>query len=233
MNTDQLVANILTRVGEDPASPTYYTAEEALAALNQAQRVFSFLTLCLEKTATLPLAANTSFYNMLATFTDWIAPLRISVNGIRVSRSTYTQLAAGNPSWRAAAGTPVRYAMVGASLLAITPRPSAGGTNLTVTFARMPAKLTGGAGESPEVPEEVHPALEDYSVVRLRVKEGGSELREALPLLGRFFGVVGRVSKYVRERSQSARYDTAPQEFTDEWKQKVIEEFYGRFRAAV
>lgn len=72
-----LQTRLLARVDEDPANPAYYTAAEAAAALNWAQRLFALLTLCLETVRPFRLTPNVRFYHMLQIWPDWIAPLRV------------------------------------------------------------------------------------------------------------------------------------------------------------
>ena len=86
----------------------------ALAALNEGQRFFCLLTLCLEKTGTLPPAANTIFYHLLtqAGFRDFLLPLRLKVTGgARLTPDCLQTLHARSSSGQATAGTPARYAI--------------------------------------------------------------------------------------------------------------------------
>lgn len=71
-----IVDDILTRLDEDPAQPARYTRDQAYAALNEGQRLFGLLTLCVERVLPLELPPNTVWHHMLSYAPDWIAPLR-------------------------------------------------------------------------------------------------------------------------------------------------------------
>lgn len=209
----ELRDRLLERAGENPAQPGFYTAQQALDALNAAQRLFVLLTLCLETTGTLPLAANTSFYHLLPTFADFLLPLRVRVagaGGAKLEPCRLEDMAALDVSWPAAAGTPSKYALLGFDLLAIYKRPGATGTSLSVTYARCPVTLT--AGSSPEIPEEDHEALILAGVPILRMAEGGQEFTKTLPLFREFLRIADKRANYVRTRSLAQRYDRVPSE---------------------
>ena len=75
------------RLGENPASPQWWTLAETAAAINWAQRLFVLLTLCLEDQRALDLTPGTNYYHMLQEpqFADWFAPLRV-----RLSNTTWS-----------------------------------------------------------------------------------------------------------------------------------------------
>ena len=58
MVLEELQERTLKRVGEVSDAGTYYTAEQVRVVLDEAQRIFAFLTLCLEASAPLALTAN-------------------------------------------------------------------------------------------------------------------------------------------------------------------------------
>ncbi len=80
MLLSELQSRTLARVGEDPLNPAYYTAGEAVAALNWAQRLFVFLTLCLEAARPFRLTPNVRYYHMGQLWPDWIVPLRVRLS---------------------------------------------------------------------------------------------------------------------------------------------------------
>ena len=65
---------------EDPASPRYYTDAEVRDALNEAERFFCLLTLCLETTRPFALTPGVRFYPLPREWHDWIAPLRVRLS---------------------------------------------------------------------------------------------------------------------------------------------------------
>jgi hypothetical protein len=211
MTASELQTLALTRLGEDPTSPSYYTEAETLTALNQGQRLFAFLTLCLETTASFALSANTTWYHLLPAYSGLIVPLRIRVvGGAKLAPARMEDLDALDPSWQTSTGTPTRYAFSGCDLLAVYPKPAGAGTVLDITFARMPADLAIGA--SPEIPDEDHLALADFAVPMCRAKEGGQEFAKVLPMLDRFMDAVQSRANYMRARNRARGYDREPPE---------------------
>lgn len=212
MIVSELKRRVLNRVGDDPsAAPSlmHYTPSEVVTALNQSQRIFVFFSLCLETTATLAIASNTTRYAMLSFFGDWIAPLRIRIqSGAKLKPCRLTNLAALNESWSGTTGTPERYALSGFDLLAIYKQAT--GT-LEVTYARGPSAMILDA-DSPEIPTRYQPALIDGAVALLRVKEGIQEWQKELPRWGRFLDAIQDCAEKVRARNREQGYDTLPVE---------------------
>lgn len=213
MTGDQLITRTYERLDQTPGG--YYTPGEILTALNEAQRLFVLLTLCLETTATLPLGAGTTFYRLLtvSAFSGLLLPLRARVAGGRkLSPARLQDLDSLSKTWQGDAGPPVKYAALGFDFFAIYPAPTAGGTSLDITFARCPAAMT--SSSAPEIPEEHHPGLIDYAIPRLRVKEGGSALEKSMPHWKAFLDRAEKLAAYIRARNRAHGYDRVPAEIT-------------------
>lgn len=214
MTLAELETRTLERLGETSAAGGYYTPAQVRMALNEAQRLFAFLTLCIESTDTMPLTANTAWYSPLSTLPRLIVPLRIRIagtGGTKLEPKRLEQLDALSANWQTDSGPPRRYACCGPNLLAIHPSPTAGGASLSVTYARSPIPLV-GSGQAPEIPEEYHPDLINYAVPRLRASEGAEEWRKNLADFLRFWRAARKLAMYVRARNQSAQYDHLPPE---------------------
>lgn len=213
MTVSQLKARIYKRLDETPQSLSgtgFYTDSEVLTAINAAQRLFVLLTLCLESTGSLSLDAGTCWYLPMSTFSNWLLPLRVRVNGGgKVHPARLDELDALSSSWQATAGTPERYCSLGFNLLAIYKQPSSSGTSLDVTYARCPSVLASTADE-PEIPAEHHPCLIPCSIVLLRAKEGGQEFTKVIPMLDEFLSSAKKMSEFVRSRNRAAGYDVEP-----------------------
>lgn len=206
MNFLSLQTRIIERLDE-ASTPVFWTLDEIKLAINKAQRLFAFLTLCIERTTTF--AVSTDAFYSLATIADYMLPLRVfNAAGGRVYPHKVYELQLENPAWRAVTGSPTKYAQPGYSLLAITPQP-AGAQNLTLTYAASPALLSLDADE-PEIPEEYHPSLPKFAQVWLRYKEGGQELQKTLPLLGEFLDDAQTFAQFKRARSKAQLYDKQP-----------------------
>lgn len=216
MTVYELQRRSIERIGDDPdVAPTlmHYTPSEHLVALNQVQRLFVLFTLCLETTANFGLT-GVARYHMLATFGDWIVPLRIRNQiGNKVRPGRLADLAALDPNWASQVGFPVRYAHTGFDLLSIYKTTTA---TVPITYARSPVELLStypaDNGQVPEIPERYHPALIDGAIPILRTKEGAQEWQKTLPLWNRYMEAAGELAEKVRARCREQGYDAAPVE---------------------
>lgn len=216
MTVFELQRRTITRLGDDPdANPTrmHYTPTEILARLNECQRLFVLLTLCLETTANFALT-GAARYHMLDTFSDWIVPLRFrNALGNKVRPSRLADLAALDSDWSIQAGVPTRYAHTGFDLLSVYKQNT---STVPITYARSPIDLlsTYPADNSvePEIPAEYHPTLIDGAIVLARVKEGMQEWQKVLPQWDRFLGSAAELADAVRARCREQGYDAAPVE---------------------
>lgn len=210
MQLSDLRTRVLQRIEVDPTDALWQFA--ATAALNEGQRIFAFLTLCLEVTRMLPLTSGVSFYNLLATWADFIVPLRVKL-ATKLRAESLFEMAMADPSFLSTTGTPTRYGCIGADLLYLNKRPGAGLT-LSVTFARMPALLALDT-DVPDILEADHEALIAYAIPRLRANEGGLELKNSAPLFASFVDYVKTRAADVRDRSNRAGLDNLPHEIGD------------------
>jgi hypothetical protein len=221
MQLSDMRARVSQRLNE-AGTPIYYTAAEINAALNEALRFFCLLTLGLETTATWTVTAATTFFHMLAIFTDWICPLRImDSTGAKIRPATLEDLASLDPGWRTSAGAPVRYASLGSDLVALYQQPSGSGTVLSVTYAQAPATLAAD-GDTPAVPSEYHARLVDYAIYRCRQGEGGQEFEKSLKYFDSFMDGATKYASYVRARNIGSRYDKVPFELESFDRSKLL-----------
>lgn len=220
------IADYKTRLGDalDDTGLVYYTAAEVIHAVNVGQRLFAFLTLCVERTVNFNLANATTWYAINAQLADFLVPLRTYYNGVRLRPDTPHTLDARDSSWRATAGTPTRYGTLGFNLLFLTPQLAVGvGQHLSLTYAATPAELAND-GDSPEIPADHHIDLIDFSIYWLRLKEGGQEGANAVQYLQRFLQAAQKYSSFTRARGRAQNYDVAPLDLTTidmarfEWK---------------
>lgn len=207
MNLSDLKTRVLEALGENAAAPVYYTAAHATAAINSAQRLFAFLTLCLEAESNLVLNPGDCWYT-----TDFghIVIMRIMRGSTKVTPCRLSDLDALDPDWQNATQAAVtRYAPTGGRLFALYPPPASG--SVTVTFAKVPAALSSDS-DVPSIPVEYHPCLVDGAVVFARLREGGNELQDEMPRLERFMGSIQQMAGYVRARNAANGYDVMPPE---------------------
>lgn len=217
-----IVTRASQRLNEGQSGPVYYPKTELIAAANEAQALFVLLTLCLEQTSPWPVSPASAFHHMLAVFPNWIAPLRIAnAAGAKVLPSRLEDLSARNPAWLNSPGAPVRYAAIGADLVAIDGQPAADGTVLTVKYARNPVLLVNDTDE-PEIRKQFHNSLVDYTIYRARQVEGGLEFQKAIPYLQSFLEFAQTEADYVRARAIAGRYDSQPFELQRYDRSKLL-----------
>lgn len=213
MTAKEISDRILTRADDDSSSPGSVTADstpvppEILAYINEGQEFFSLLTLCLETTATLTLAASTTFATIRSTFPSFLCPLRLMVDGVRIRPATLSDLDAENDAWQDTPGTPARYGTKGFNFYYTTPQPLAD-TSASLTYARSPVQLVGDA--FPEIPEQYHQSLVKYGIYRDKLKEGGRGLQRGMVQLNGFLDDAQAHGDFVRAKSRAARYDVLP-----------------------
>lgn len=213
MNVSELLTATAERLGEPPNDPVFYSPKEMITALNMAQRLFCLLTLSIERTASFSLTANTTFYTVSsdADFADFMVPLRVTYEGARVRPITIHQLDMMDHTWRSRAGAPEKYVQMGFNLLAVYKQTASTGKVLTVTYAATPAVLyEDWPAQEPEIDAAHHPALIEFARVWLRIKEGGQEMVNELPSLGKFLGACQKEADQVRNRSRGQQYDRVP-----------------------
>ena len=188
------------------ANGTYYP--DATGALNEVQRLFVLLSLCLEAVETFPLTANTVSYNLLGTLTDFILPRRFyNSAGQQLRPATIAELEALDSAWQTTTGTPQRYVMRGLDWLAIYPQPAAADT-LTAVYARCPVAMAAGS-DSPEIRAASQYALVNGAAYVLRSPEGGQEMSKFTGFFQEFLAEAQKVATLVRERNRDSGFETA------------------------
>lgn len=203
------IADYLRILGErlDDPDHVYYTRAQIVHAVNVAQRLFCFLTLCLERSATFSLTNGQHFYTISDQISDWLVPLRaVHTGGNRLRPDTFHNLDLRVSGWRSAAGNPTRYVVAGFGLLALDRSPSSGSHTLSLTYAAEPAALVAD-GDVPEIPGEQQTHLTDGAYWILRLQEGGSELQAAQPFLNRYLDAAQHYGEFVRAKAKAQQYD--------------------------
>jgi len=119
MTLGQMKALVSQRLNE-AGNPVFYPASEIQNALNESQRLWCLLTLCLEKTATWNTAPT--WTHLLPLIPDYLAPLRLTTQtGMKVRPARISELFALDSQWPASVGPTYRYVALGADLVGIYP----------------------------------------------------------------------------------------------------------------
>lgn len=207
-----LINRVLDNVGEtNLTSPVTYSRQEALDAINEAQRIFVLLTMCLEAQDTFSTAASQLYYYVSDQLPNFLCPLRVlTPEGRKIRPMSLGNNEALSSTWRTVTGEPARYANLGWDLMAITPVPDAIYA-LSIKYARMPVRLTESG--SAEIPEEDQESLHHCGTAILRLKEGGQLLAKEMWRFESFLDTARRRAAYVRARSRDNQYDSIPAEW--------------------
>ena len=222
MTLGQMKALVSQRLNE-AGNPVFYPASEIQNALNESQRLWCLLTLCLEKTATWNTAPT--WTHLLPLIPDYLAPLRLTTQtGMKVRPARISELFALDSQWPASVGPTYRYVALGADLVGIYPTwPQP----LQLQYAGSPATLVADA-DTPQIPAEFHEQLVKFGCYRLRMVEGGAEFAKVLPLLDEFLSVADEYAKYVRARNIGAGYDSLPFELSSFDRSLLVGKAKGR-----
>lgn len=242
MTVSDLQTRTLERLDEDPAKPVFYTASDTLAAINLMQRIYAFLTLCLETARPVPLTPGLQWYTREQFFTDMIVILRC---GLQTAGSTGNNSTIGLPEFDAVEFSDLQTVLAASLTPKLAPATfdemaaldsswvgragtptqyNAAGFGLLV-FDKAPdaayaAYVTYArmpvplvkGTDAPEIPEPDHQALIDGAVGFLRIREGGQELANDATGIQSFFAAVSRRADQTRTRSLGQRYDRLPPE---------------------
>lgn len=188
---------------------TYYPEPALRAALNEAQRFFCLITLCLENTTSFGLAGGQTFYHVRQAFPDWLLPRRIyNSQGMRLRPARFSDLDALNSNWQSTPGAPLRYVHAGLDFLAVTPQPTSL-DSLLVVYAQAPPQMVAPTDE-PAIQENSHFALANYAAYAARQVEGGQELSKFTAFFSDFLDEAQRVQKLVRAKNLDLQYEIAP-----------------------
>ena len=213
MTLNEILTQILVRLREDSSSPVYFTAAEVAAAVNTSQRLFVFLTMCLEGTAPLTISSASRVYRPLQTLGDWMQPLelRMASNGGKLRPARLEEFDAERSDWETVANEPPdAYCCLGFDYIVLNRTPTETAT-VNLIYSRCPTLLSSG-GAVPEIPTEHHQQLVDAGIVFTRLKEGAQEFSKELPRLDRFLAAAGQLAAHVRARNIEMGYDRLPPE---------------------
>jgi hypothetical protein len=158
---------------------------------------------------TFNLTVNRTFYKVSDQIDDFIVPLRVSFNGLRLKADTMHNLDLRSRTWRLTAGDPKRYAQHGFDLLAVTPQPATGTPTLQLTYAAEPDELVSD-GDIPEIEADQQIHLENMAFWYLLLKNGGIELKNGGTFLNQFLDAATKYGGYTRARSRAQMYDSVP-----------------------
>ncbi len=208
MTLSEIEALALTRLGDNG---TYYPG--VVDAINEGQRLFCLISLCLETSETFNLKAAQALYNVLPTMPDFVLARRVYLGGTQLRPASLAQLQALDPNWQSTLGNPARYAICGLDFLAVYPQ-SLNATQLTIVHVCPPVTLV-NTTDVPQIRAASHWALASYAAWAVRQVEGGGEFAKFQKYFDEFMAEAQVVADIVRKRTRDSGLEvTMPFELT-------------------
>ncbi len=217
----EVLSLVAKKVDEDTTATHRYIADSTFTrAINRAQAIFAFLTLCYEKSSVLTFTPNEPSLEFIADIPDFIAPLKLSQGGRMLNQQSLQQIAARNNQWTGFPDMPKYYCLVASNLLAIAPPPSSVTVaQVAIVYAAMPLD-----GALDLIPSEDHDAIAQGSAAIIRqLILGGQFGPGAEEDLDGYWMAIKRRTDYVMNRNKTARYDTMPAGVTKEGLKALLE----------
>lgn len=196
-----LQTNVFRELGEDSASPNYWTLAQVKAAINEGQYELAALTEFQETSESLSLTSGTQYYNLKSSLsrsdiffvskvyhssTKWLFP----ISAQDLDNAAYIQ-------WEKITGSaPTHFIQRGTYWVGFYPKPSAN-TSVTVYYSYPPADLSGNS-DTPAFPPDYHYLLEKYAVYSLLCQE--AEYLKAEPYYAEFLSGAEGMKRYIDNR---------------------------------
>ena len=160
--------DLQTRLNLRFQNQTYYTPTDQNDSLQDGLDEIAAFTGCVYGTATLPITANVTYYDMLTLIPNYIGVIAIfnaAINRFLIPTSI-TKLDQDRIDWEIAAGTPYYFVPVSHRYVALYKKPITAGYGNMFVYYRASAPLLSDATVIP-IPEDHMYALEMYSTCDL------------------------------------------------------------------
>jgi len=194
-------SSLRTRIRERLIA-TFWADDEINRLIDEALKMWNALTGYHHQTSTVSLTSGTRFYDLTTNVANFEIFLGGELDDTHPSPTSLQSLDTLIPAWQGAANATISYlAPIGMDQIAIHPPPTAT-TSLYVSNVRT-AILPTADGDFIQVGEEDLPAIVDCAHFLGTIKEGGAELKDALPLLQNF---LKQASKYNSRLSSTSAY---------------------------
>ena len=163
-----------------------------------------------ERTATLTTTPNVAIYKIHSVhngrFEQLIWPLRATVGGIPIIKTTFAAISRLHPDWREDRGTPETFFMIGANMFGFHPAPTAA-TDIALTYLMSPP-VEPDDDAALKINAEWHDILPLYAAAVLLAAEGKTE--EGAAYIQQFMTIVGlpRDERFLRGAEQQVEQST-------------------------
>lgn len=197
----ELITNVQREV-EDPSPGVFHVSFSVYRYLAHAELLLNLRRSLYERTQTLTLNSRSPLYAIHATFSDFIRPLRVTVNGKALRWSSLASVGRLNRKWYQEKGEAKSVFMVGKTLLGFAPFPDAVSAEVTYLAAPLILSAVPAATVSPVIGAEWHHTMAKYAQALALAKEGsyvraGNALKEFLALVA-----IERDSRFLEGLSQ-------------------------------
>ena len=167
---------VMDLVGEDSASPTYWTATN-IAELDHwildAIEELSLVLGCSTEEVRIPLQANRRYYVLdagKASQLFYIKQMRIEPEGKRVNLKDPEALSRDDYNWMTRTGTPQVWFPIGLKTIRIVPYPTTDGQLLEATAVVVPAQVS-GASEALRLEDRLISAVVSYAAAQVLIQQ--------------------------------------------------------------
>lgn len=184
------LATVLLRVRERLLYD-FWTDAELTLYIQEGLRIWNTLTGYYRERVPITFAATSTQYDVPTLITDGLTVLRLDTASAHLDGVALSEIGEFAPTYQStAAGTPLTWIPMGLNQIALYPQPAVA-FDATVDYIRQaPVPLV--ASDNIQMGEEDLAALVDYATWAARLKEGGQELQDAMPLLQAFLRQAGK-----------------------------------------
>lgn len=183
----------------------FYSAAECGTYINEAIRVWQCITGYWRTSTTLTTGAGTIFYNVAAATPRILKPLRVTASSVPLDLTSLFALDNGRPGWQGDTNaTPLRWAPVAISHIALHPPPTAGLSVVVYGWAAAPVLVADA--DFIDINEAHLEALYKYAHHIAAFKAAGTEFQNTTALLQDFYRAAGEQNDKFKLSSLYRKY---------------------------
>lgn len=198
MNFKEIVDDVLSQLGEDPAAPVYWTRSEAEDAVNDGYEAMSEASEWFEVIITIPMASRRTYMDLRGYRYDILMVNHIynlETNRPMQNRGKL-ELDNNYRQWEFNIGTPEAW-FISAPFLGIWPRRNGEGPGMRTSATAIPDRLVRDT-DTPGFPEEFHEGLTAFGKYVLKASDHSPQM--ALQYYAEYLGFEAKLGEWVKEK---------------------------------